>query len=33
VELSVTSLDEVLYALGLIRQSLERQLDDRPPDS
>jgi len=33
VQISVTSLGEVPYALGLIRQSLERQLDDRPPDS
>ena len=29
VELGVASLDEVPYALGLIRQSLERQLDDQ----
>jgi predicted transport protein len=27
VELGVASLDEVPYAIGLIRQSLERQLD------
>ena len=27
VELGVASLDEVPYAVGLIRQSLERQLD------
>jgi hypothetical protein len=29
----VATLDEVPYAMGLIRQSLERQLDDMPPDS
>jgi len=28
VELAVATLDEVPYAIGLIRQSLERQLDD-----
>ena len=28
VEFGVASLEEVPYALGLIRQSLERQLDD-----
>ena len=28
VELGVTTLAEVPYALGLIRQSLDRQLDD-----
>ena len=28
VELGVATLDEVPYALGLIRQSLERQLDN-----
>jgi uncharacterized protein with ParB-like and HNH nuclease domain/predicted transport protein len=33
VELGVATLDEVPYALGLIRQSLERQLDDMPTDS
>jgi uncharacterized protein with ParB-like and HNH nuclease domain/predicted transport protein len=30
VELGISSLEEVPYALGLIRQSLERQLDDAP---
>ena len=30
VELGVATLDEVPYAIGLIRQSLERQLDDAP---
>ncbi|MFM7286973.1 MAG: DUF5655 domain-containing protein [Cyanobium sp.] len=30
VEFGVASLEEVPYALGLIRQSLERQLDDAP---
>jgi predicted transport protein len=30
VEIGVATLDEVPYALGLIRQSLERQLDDAP---
>ena len=29
VELGVATLNEVPYALGLIRQSLERQLDDQ----
>jgi predicted transport protein len=33
VELGVATLAEVPNALGLVRQSLERQLDDRPPDS
>ncbi|MFN9695763.1 MAG: hypothetical protein ACK52U_13405 [Synechococcaceae cyanobacterium] len=28
VEIVVATLEEVPYALGLIRQSLERQLDD-----
>ena len=28
VELAVANLDEVPYAVGLIRQSLERQLED-----
>jgi predicted transport protein len=28
VELGIATLEEVPYALGLIRQSLERQLDD-----
>lgn len=28
VELGVASLEEVPYALGLIRQSLERQLEE-----
>ena len=28
VEIAVASLDEVPYAVGLIRQSLERQLED-----
>lgn len=28
VEFGVASLEEIPYALGLIRQSLERQLDD-----
>ena len=30
VELRVNALEEVPYAIGLIRQSLERQLDDAP---
>jgi predicted transport protein len=30
VEFGVASLEEVPYALGLIRQSQERQLDDAP---
>ena len=30
VELGIATLEEVPYALGLIRQSLERQLDDAP---
>ena len=30
VEIGVATLEEVPYALGLIRQSLERQLDDAP---
>ena len=30
VELGVATLEEVPYAIGLIRQSLERQLDDAP---
>jgi predicted transport protein len=30
VQITVTSLTDVPYALGLIRQSLERQLDDNP---
>ncbi len=30
VEHAVATLDEVPYAIGLIRQSLERQLDDAP---
>jgi predicted transport protein len=28
VELGIATLEEVPYAIGLIRQSLERQLDD-----
>lgn len=32
VEIGVATLDEVPYALGLIRQSLERQLDDNGAD-
>ena len=30
VELRVNALEEVPYAIGLIRQSLDRQLDDAP---
>ena len=30
VELGVATLEEVPYAIGMIRQSLERQLDDAP---
>jgi predicted transport protein len=30
VEVAVATLEEVPYAIGLIRQSLERQLDDVP---
>jgi predicted transport protein len=30
VEIGVASLEEVAYALALIRQLLERQLDDSP---
>jgi len=30
VELRVNTLEEVPYAIGLIRQSLDRQLDDAP---
>lgn len=29
VEIGVATLDEVSYALGLIRQSLERQLEEK----
>ena len=30
VEFGVSTLEEVPYAIGLIRQSLDRQLDDAP---
>ena len=30
VELRVNALEEVPYAIGLIRQSMDRQLDDAP---
>jgi predicted transport protein len=30
VEIGVATLEEVPYAIGLIRQSLVRQLDDAP---
>jgi predicted transport protein len=30
VEVGVATLEEVTYAIGLIHQSLERQLDDNP---